>query len=43
MDGYGFLRIKHGARGSVVPKVPYQRISLTLSLVQPEKQKTEAP
>jgi predicted transcriptional regulator len=34
MERYGLVRLVHGARGSVIPKVPYQRISLTLPLQQ---------
>jgi len=32
MERYGFVRLERGPRGSVVPKVPYQRISLMLPL-----------
>jgi len=32
MERYGFVRLERGPRGSVVPKVPYQRISLVLPL-----------
>jgi predicted transcriptional regulator len=30
MERYGFVRLERGPRGSVIPKVPYQRISLVL-------------
>ena len=42
MERYGFVRLSHGARGSVIPKVPYQKISLTLPLSKPELRGTEA-
>jgi predicted transcriptional regulator len=32
MERYGFVRLSRGARGSLIPRVPYQRISLTLPL-----------
>ncbi len=32
MERYGLVQIKRGIRGSVVPKVSYQTISLVLSL-----------
>jgi predicted transcriptional regulator len=32
MERYGFVQLTHGARGSIIPKVPYQKISLTLPL-----------
>jgi predicted transcriptional regulator len=32
MERYGFVRLERGPRRSVVPKVPYQRISLVLPL-----------
>jgi predicted transcriptional regulator len=32
MERYGFVALKKGARGAVVPRVPYQAISLTLPL-----------
>jgi len=35
MERYGFVRLSRGARGSVVPRVRYQRISLTLPLPKP--------
>jgi predicted transcriptional regulator len=42
MERYGFVKLGRGARGSVVPKVPYQRISLTLPLSKSGLQGTEA-
>ena len=42
MERYGFVQLNRGARGSVVPKVPYQRISLTLSLAEPTLRGREA-
>jgi predicted transcriptional regulator len=30
MERYGFVRLERGPRGSVIPRVPYQRISLVL-------------
>ncbi len=41
MEGYGFVKLTRGARGSVIPRVPYQRISLTLPLVTPGREVTE--
>jgi len=32
MERYGFVQLGHGVRGSIIPKVPYQKISLTLPL-----------
>src|SRR5271157_5887425 len=26
MERYGFVQLTHGARGSIIPKVPYQKI-----------------
>ena len=42
MERYGFVQLSHGPRGSVIPKVPYQRISLTLPLSKPGLQGAEA-
>jgi predicted transcriptional regulator len=42
MERYGFVQLARGVRGSVVPRVPYRRISLTLQLSAPGKQGTEA-
>jgi predicted transcriptional regulator len=41
MEGYGFVKLSRGARGSVIPRVPYQRISLTLPLVTSGREETE--
>lgn len=30
MERYGFVKLERGPRGSVIPKVPYERISLVL-------------
>jgi predicted transcriptional regulator len=32
MERYGFVRLSRGTRGSLIPRVPFQRISLTLAL-----------
>lgn len=32
MEGYGFVQISRGVRGTLIPRVPYRRISLTLQL-----------
>ncbi len=42
MERYGFVQLKPGPRGSVIPRVPYQRISLTLALQEPGRGRTEA-
>src|ERR1039457_6300088 len=42
MERYGFVHVSHGPRGSVIPRVPYERISLTLQLSTPVRQGTEA-
>ena len=42
MERYGFVQLSHGARGSVIPRVPYQKISLTLTLSKLGRQGTEA-
>ena len=42
MERYGFVQLSRGARGSIIPKVPYQKISLTLPLSKPRLQGTEA-
>jgi predicted transcriptional regulator len=42
MERYGFVHLRHGVRGSVIPRVPYRRISLTLQLSTPGRQGTEA-
>ena len=42
MERYGFVQLKRGARGSIVPRVPYQRISLVLRLSRPGHELVEA-
>ena len=42
MERYGFVRLIRGVRGSVIPRVPYQRISLTLPLSTPRREGTAA-
>jgi predicted transcriptional regulator len=42
MERYGFVRLERGARGSVIPKVPYQRISLLLPVSRPAQNRPEA-
>ena len=42
MERYGFVQLTHGARGSVIPRVPYQKISLTLPLSKPGLHGSEA-
>ncbi|MGD0776004.1 MAG: transcriptional regulator [Candidatus Solibacter sp.] len=42
MERYGFVHLRRGARGSVIPRVPYRRISLTLQLSTPGRQGTKA-
>ncbi len=42
MERYGFVRLTRGARGSLIPRVSYQRISLTLLLSTPGRKSTEA-
>ena len=42
MERYGFVHVSRGARGSVIPRVPYQRILLTLPLSTPGREATEA-
>ena len=42
MERYGFVRLERGPRGSVVPKVPYQRISLVLPLSRPPQKRSAA-
>jgi predicted transcriptional regulator len=34
MERYGFVQLRHGARGSIVPRVRYGKISLTLPLAR---------
>jgi predicted transcriptional regulator len=42
MERYGLVRLSRGARGTLIPRVPYQRISLTLPLSKPERVGSEA-
>lgn len=42
MERYGFVRLRRGERGSLIPRVPYQRISLVVPLTKPVGQETEA-
>lgn len=42
MERYGFVHLTRGVRGSVIPRVPYHRISLTLPLSPPRRVGTEA-
>jgi predicted transcriptional regulator len=42
MERYGFVQLSRGPRGSVIPRVPYDRISLTLPLSKPGREGTEA-
>jgi len=42
MERYGFVRLGRGARGSIIPRVPYERISLTLPLARPRFSGSEA-
>jgi predicted transcriptional regulator len=41
MGHYGFVRLRKGIRGRIVPEVPYQNILLTVPL-KPSKAKSEA-
>ena len=38
MERYGFVQLNRGARGSMIPRVPYQRISLILPLSKPGRE-----
>ncbi len=42
MERYGFVRLSRGARGSLIPRVSYQRISLTLPLSKAGRGGTKA-
>ena len=42
MERYGFVLLTRGVRGSVIPRVPYQRISLILPLSAPGREGSEA-
>jgi predicted transcriptional regulator len=41
MERYGFVQLHRGARGSVIPRVPYQRISLILPLSKSGRERAE--
>ena len=42
MERYGLLRLRAGARGTLIPHVHYERISLVLPLSKPESSRTKA-
>ncbi len=42
MERYGFVQLKRGERGALIPRVPYQAISLVLPLGKPVGQQYEA-
>ncbi len=42
MERYGFVQLERGARGSVIPRVLYDRISLVLPLSRPVQHRPEA-
>jgi predicted transcriptional regulator len=42
MERYGFVQLSRGTRGSLIPRVPYQRISLTLPLAKPRRERNQA-
>jgi len=42
MERYGLVHLSRGARGSIIPRVTYQRISLILPLSIPGREGTEA-
>ena len=42
MERYGFVQLRRGERGALIPRVPYQKISLVLPLRGPAGQQTEA-
>ena len=42
MERYGFVHLSRGARGSIIPRVPYRRISLTLQLATSGRQGKQA-
>ena len=42
MSQYGLVVLKKGERGSVIPRVPYERISLVMPLARSRKGKTRA-
>jgi len=42
MERYGFVRLEHGERGRLIPRVPYHRISLVLPLLKPPRERRQA-
>ena len=42
MERYGFVHLSRGARGTVIPRVPYRRISLTMQLSTSRRQGKQA-
>lgn len=42
MERYGFVQLRRGERGSLIPRVPYQTISLVLPLRKVVSQQREA-
>ena len=38
MSRYGFVELKEGRRGALVPRVPYDQVSLDVSLTSPPHQ-----
>ena len=42
MERYGFVQLRRGERGALIPRVPYQRISLVLPLRKPVGREIEA-
>ena len=42
MERYGFVHLIPGVRGSIAPRVPYHRISLTLPLSTPRRVDAQA-
>ena len=42
MERYGFVRLDRGPRGSVIPSVPYERISLVLPLSRTDQKRPAA-
>jgi len=42
MERYGFVQLRSGERGALIPRVPYQRISLLVPLRKPVGREIEA-
>jgi predicted transcriptional regulator len=38
MERYGFVRFEHGHHGRLIPRVPYERVSLILPLSAPRRE-----